>query len=377
MDPWALINKVFHPTTMVRTFAMVAPEHAGGIGGRPVRPREAYVQVRMKLMRLQYDGFVTKRFYPVVHSFVDMSRKGAGRLTVPYVAGPGQLAELDTGQQQVIVSKNVDLIGPTPYIGGTVNVALGLCAAEAKDYLDNLVGVMGSISSVIGTNPLTAVLPMIEPLKGAAEAFLGLDGQVQLKLGVTNGFAEAPASAPAPDQAAPAPAPAPNLDGSNLFDGIYAVVGVDENQGWGPWLHWENGQLRVEMSGVGVQPVTLDHIVFELTQASEMPDWERMPDLNARAEAVMTIAARDGVDASGYRDAFAALKIAVIESPDLIDSDRVRIVRGVEARAKQLALGTPAPDGALGLQGAGPALARAVRSGPSVEDARLINPDSL
>ena len=372
MDAFERIRNVFQRPTNERTFAMIAPERAGNRGGTPIEPKKAYVQFRLRRMRLRYAGFLHKEFYPVVHSFVEVSRKGANRVTVPYVAGPGQLSELDKGEEQVILTQNVDLIGPTPYIGGTVNLAVGLCAAQAKDYLSNLVGVMGSLSDVLGTNPLTSVLAIVEPLKGAAESFLGLDGQVQLKIGTTNGFAEPRGDAR--DNAGDNT----NSDESVLVDGLYALVAVPEKDGWGPWFQWAGGELRVQFNNGKVTPVEHDYLVFEITQSPEMPDWSRLPDLNKKAETVQTVAAKDGLDADSYREAFAALKVAVIESADLIDSDRVRIIRGTEKQAKDLSdrLGEP-PDG-LGLRGEkATALGRAVDAGPSIEMARTLKPESL
>jgi hypothetical protein len=346
---------------------MIAAERAGNRGGSPIEPKKAYIQVRLRRMRLQYAGFLHKEFYPVVHSFIDLSRKGANRVTLPYVAGPGQLAELDKGEEQVIISQNVDLIGPTPYIGGTVNVAVGLCAAQAKDYLGNLVGVLGSLSTVLGTNPLTSVLTIVEPLKGAAESFLGLDGQVQIKIGRSNGFAEPKKSRRAAST---------DGDESVLTDGLYALVNVPEKDGWGPHLHWADGELRIAFNDGTVRPVENDYLVFEITQSPEMPDWNRLPDLNKKAENVLTVAAKDGIESDGYHEAFAALKVAVIESADLIDSDRVRIIRGTQKQAKDLAEGVPARRG-LGVRGRrGTALARAVTAGPSIEEARSIKPEA-
>lgn len=120
---------------------MIQPDRAEGFGGHPLPNDNCYIQISMARMQLKFDGFLFKEYYPVLHSFVELSRQGEDRVMVPFVAGPAHLAELASHAEQLIVNQSVPVLGPTPYLGGDVKLAAGLCAAQSQDYLDGLLGV--------------------------------------------------------------------------------------------------------------------------------------------------------------------------------------------------------------------------------------------
>jgi hypothetical protein len=374
MSAWdavkSVIGKGLRDQAQPRTFTMVKPENAGGVGGNPIEPHRCYVKVSIARMQLKDARFLHKVYYPIVHSFVELSRQGADRVTIPYVAGPAQLSDLAKGSEEVVLAKNVDVCGPAPYIGGEINVAIGLCAAVAKDYLDNLLGVLGSLSGVVGGTALTSALNVIEPLKSSAESLLGRSDDVQLKVGLINTFS---------------PTGVASADGGNtnqgqLLDGFYALVNVDEAEAYGPRLHFEDGQL-LRVDGDQRRPITEDHLVFQISQYDAMPDWSRFPALAAVRLAVLKAAATEGLEGDDYRKQFGAFKGAVLENADLVASDRVIIIRGLEEEAKAYAGGPQPSASRRGPASTTPSLAEGLaataKRGPSVAEAWSIELASL
>ena len=136
--------------------APVQPEAAGGIGGNVLAPGLCYVRVSLAKMRLQFSGRLWKDFYPVAQSSIELSRENANRITVPFVVDPGTIANLAHDNGQVIEASNIDLLPTTPYIGGGINVALSLSSAVSKDYLQNALDLLTSLSSVVGGTTLTS-----------------------------------------------------------------------------------------------------------------------------------------------------------------------------------------------------------------------------
>lgn len=368
---WETVKSLFssglREESRPRSFAMIQPDRAPGISGRPIPANRCYVKVTLARMQLRDSRFLNKEYYPLVHSFVELSRQGADRVTVPFVAGPAQLSDLGKGEEQVILAKNVDLIGPTPYIGGNLNVAIGLCAAVAKDYLDNLLGVLGSISGVVGGTALTSALNMIEPLKSGAESLLGMSKQVKLKVGLVNGFSPT---------ATGGGGVTVNSDEHQLLDGYYALVNIEESSGFGDWLHFTDGQLLVEYANGDRLPVKEDHLVFQISQYDSMPDWNRIPGLNEARLAVLDAAIKDGLDSANYAERFAAFKSLVAGNADLVASDRLIILKGLESEASDYAQGK-APIELHGNLDAAEALAATAARGPSVNDAWELAASSL
>ncbi len=368
---WETIKSLFssglREESKPRTFAMIKPERAPGSSGRALPEGQCYVKVTLARMQLRDSRFLNREYYPVVHSFVELSRQGADRVTVPFIAGPAQLSDLGKGEEQVILAKNVDLIGPTPYIGGNLNIAIGLCAAVAKDYLDNLLGVLGSISGVVGGTALTGVLSVIEPLKDGAESLLGMSAQVKLKVGVVNGFSPTTAR----DTGGSA-----NANEYQLLDGYYALINVDENNGIGDWLYFEDGRLLAEYDTGERLPVHEDHLVFRISQYESMPDWSRIPGLNKIRTAVIDAAINEGLNSKAYQEQFAAFKRNVVANADLVKADRVRIVQGLEDEASEFARGE-APVELHAEADPGQTLAATAARGPSVRDAWSISLSSL
>lgn len=339
------------------SFAMIRPAAAGGAGGRPLTPDQCYLQVSIAAMRLHDQRFLHKVYHPVVHSFTGLTFAGKGRTDVPFVAGPSKLSELDTGSETLIISRNVVVLRPTPYLGGNVDLAIALCAAESKDYLANLLGILGDLSGVVGGSALSSGLAVVDPLKGAAEKLLGMGDTVQLKLGLIHSFES---GAPVADGAHP------NPSAVALLDGYYAFARIDASQNFAPWFVFEDGQLKVEYRDGQRRPVAEDHVVFRISRLDALDDWEGLPALDTAADEVKKIAARDGLG-EAFQKAFARFKIAVIESDDLLEVDRVRIIEAVRADAARYADSPPVKT----LDGGAPsALEEARALAPSLDDAR-------
>ncbi|MFB9959028.1 hypothetical protein [Agromyces bracchium] len=249
--------------------------------------------------------------------FVELSREGENKVTIPFVAGKSKLS--DEGVEKTLVVRNVEILGPTPYIGGTVNVAIGLVASVANDYFDNLVGVLESFSDALGGKALSESLNMVEPLKEGAESLLGI-GDLRPIVGVQNGFDAAE-------------------DGGIgvLKTGLYAVVNVDESENFGPWLPYQNDQLMAEYKDGKTRPVDFDYLVFRIEATGEMPDYRRFPTLNRLKSKVMEAAIADPkLRSKAYKDAIAAFDLAVLADADLVGAHRVQIRDGIRKEVRQI-----------------------------------------
>lgn len=323
MTAWDKIKDLFarglHSKPAPRTFAMIRPDRAPDrFGGHRLLPNECYVRISVARMQLTYDRVLYKDYYPVVHSFVELSREGAGNPVVPFVVGPANLAELSQSHENQILIQNVPILSETPYIGSDVKLALALCATQSNDYLKNLLDILGSMSKIVGGVSLTTAMTVIEPLKSGAESLLGLNEKVTMKIGLINTFKQATSDLMT------------NSAEDALLDGYYALVNIRESENFGNWLHFHDGQLLVECAGQKYLPVTADHIVFQISQTPKMESWSRIAGLNDAKLKVFNAGLATGAESADYKEAVIAFKQLVVANADLVQADRIAIIRGLD-----------------------------------------------
>jgi hypothetical protein len=351
----------FVRSSHARTFQLIRPERAGNVGGNPITAGSSYVSLSVARMRLKYGGVLWKDFYPMVHSFVELAREGANEVTVPFVSSSLFEDQRDTGR---IIAQNFDLLRPTPYIGGNLNVAVGLFAAEERDYLKNLVDVLGSLSGLIGGTTISGALNILNPLKSGAEALLGMSDGLQMKIGIVNSFR--------PDAAPLRPGA---FDEHQLVDGLYALVNVAEKENYGPWLSFENGVLTVEYKGGRHQEVDQDYLVLRIAQSDEMTEWARIPGLYEARKSILATVINDGMENDSYRKAWASFKSSLVQNADLLKTDRARIILSLQAEAESYAAKPPV--GIHGEADEDTVLQNMLKNGPAVEEAKDISLESL
>jgi hypothetical protein len=365
-DGWNSISNLFSSAftrpAESRTFIWIDPSRADGVGGDLIPANEAYVSVTLARMMLKHSGVLWKEFYPVVHSFIELSREDANEVIIPFVSSSAMPQLTENGGR--VIQQNIDLLKSTPYIGGNLNVGVGLFAAQSADYLKNLLDVLGSFSKVVGGTTISGALNVVEPLKDGVESLLGISGKINFKLGSINGFK--------PSESSP---PISNPDEHRLIDGYYAAINVAEGTYSAHDLSFQDGVLRHPDSDGTLAEVAEEYLVYRISQSMEMPNWARIPGLFDARNDVLNAAINEGKESEKYRREVAAFKTAVTRNVDLVRSDRVRIIIGMERDVDEIMSGAPIelhedqdPDVVL---------ASMVAKGPSIEEARKIELETL
>lgn len=352
----ALIRHGAREQAVQRIVTHLPPERAGGVGGNPLTPNECYMKISLTRMRNRDKRVLTKDYYPTLHSFVTMSVAG-GVAELPVVASPDKLAELDPGnvdraQQRVFV-----LCPVTPYIGGDVGLAAGLFAVKERDLLKDFLDVLGAMSGVVAGAEIKAALGVIEPLKGGMEKILNLE-DTPLLIGLVTTLLEQPDGGTIED---------PTDIVEHLRDGYYAVVSRADDPIVASQLELHDGQLQL-----GGAPIEDDYFIVHVEQLPEFEDWAKIADLDEAAANVLEAAAKEGLDAKEYKEAFTELRVAVIHAHrSLIHSDQVRILTGIQAQAEDFARTGPPIEALAGRQ-PGKTIADAVQRAPSIQQARTM-----
>jgi len=94
---------------------------------------EAYVSVILRSARIVNVRSGLTRFYGVVHSLARLPHLSGEDAEFATVAVPTLLKELDSKHIDRIVQTNHRLLGPAPYVGGDLQLEVGLLSVAAAD----------------------------------------------------------------------------------------------------------------------------------------------------------------------------------------------------------------------------------------------------
>ena len=258
-----------------------------------------YVRVWLRSARIVDVRRWTKKFHATVHgqfAYVDRLR---GRQEVLSVVAPAKaFEEMDPGNLDRFITVNRPLLGPVPYAGElTMDVALFSVAAEdlAKPYLD----LLATLTDTASVSFLGQVKPFVEPLRRGAETLLGDADRAQLEIGLSR-------------------------TDTQLQVGNIVVARVAKGTVKPADLRIDPRDYRlVDPAG---QPITaFPYMVIGVEATAQRDDYASIPEIQSGWGAVRQ-AALEGRPVEEVRGRFDQLRRAVWLSPDLIQTDKKRIV---------------------------------------------------
>jgi len=296
----------------------IGPDRAEDEGGQVPEAAESYLQLYVARAHLRNVREGWKGYFPVVQTSVRLAAPGGAR-EIPYIVGSDDFQSL--GKKDELFFRDVSATPPIPYLGGSVNLIAGVIAVVKNDYAKELIGLLGSISSVVGGQALTTALGVIEPLKSGVEGLLRL-GDKQLKVGVITDLSS-------------------NKRKPTLLSGYYAVVDLPESPDLLSSLCVKNDKLMRDGSEIKEDYLLLR---LDVLDALGREEWRKFLSLEKLATKVREAAAEE----RSYQTPFRAFKVGVQMSDGLIASDKIRIIKGLEAEADEIAGKKRTPSRRLG-----------------------------
>jgi hypothetical protein len=258
-----------------------------------------YVRVWLRSARIVDVRRWSAKFHATVHGqFTYVDRVQGKREVVSVVAPDKSFEAMDPRNLDRFIVVNRPLLGPIPYRGElSMDVALfSVSAADlAKPYLDLLAGLTDTASVAF----LGQVKPFVEPLRRGAEALLGEASRAQLEIGLSRTDAA-------------------------LRIGNIVVARVPKGSLESANLQIDPNDFRLlDASG---QPLTdFPYMVLGIEASSERADYAAIPEIRTGWEVVRQ-AASEGRPVEEVRTRFDQLRRAIWLSPDLIQTDKKRIV---------------------------------------------------
>lgn len=132
---------------------------------RAIKSDSEYISIVLKSMRVVNVRVGFSKFYTTVHSYISLSHASGTRANFYVCTTPGQLEEFDKSNVDRIININKRLLGPVPYVGGDLNLELGLFSIKSADLIKPFVSLLTDISNLAGVSFIKAAEPYVAPLK--------------------------------------------------------------------------------------------------------------------------------------------------------------------------------------------------------------------
>jgi len=268
---------------------------------------KVYIRIKLVQMFLGQDRVWTSTRAPVVHAFPRFLYHN-GYEEVPVIIGPGKLKEaLGDQPYQRMVSMNQTVIGPVPYLGGDLDVVIALFAFETKDYADEFLDLLDTISGVVPVTGLSTAITVIRPMEQGLKKMIDV-GDLKLQIGVQDTFANPV-----------------NSGAQNPLCSQYRCLIARQEEDLDPDRLWLTGSgLRLDRNGKpGELLKNCDYFVFKIEVLSYR-DWREIKTLGAlwnKVQEVISTGNRERI-----KEAFEQFKWSVLGCGDLLMSDRIRTV---------------------------------------------------
>ena len=285
----------------------------------PVAAHDDYVRVWLRSARIVDVRRWAQKFYPTVHARFVHADAVTGLREVVSVTSPSKsFQELDSRHLDRFIVVNQPLLGPLPYGGELASeIALFSVASDnlAKPYLD----LLSELTASAAGSYLTAVEPLIAPLRRGAEVLLMDPGRAELEIGLAR-------------------------TDTALVAGNIVVARADKGELDLSRLTLDRDDHRL-LDGDG-QPVSaFPYFVIGIERLSERADFRGIPEIRDGWKRVRDAAQR-GDPAETVLGEFRALVRTVNFSPDLVRRDRRRVGSLLADELRQAGY---SPDGIPGL----------------------------
>ena len=269
-----------------------------------IRPREHYINIWLRSIRIVdiRKGFNT--FYPVVHSFVSVPQLGKTEpVEFNMVTTPTKLEALDAKRVDRVIPINKRMLGPIPFRGGDLNLEVGLFSIKTSDLAGPYLTLIEDISGRAGVSFVNQAMQFAEPLKNGINLLTGGSDESILEIGLSTTY-----------------------EGATLQSGYYVVIRAERKQLDPKYLKVkeEDNKLYYKDSLVKDFP----YLIFEITTTNQKNDWYSIEELDSSYRALTNSLRED--DLEKIELSWKMFKRTVKLCPDILQKDAINIIKQVE-----------------------------------------------
>lgn len=290
-----------------------AAQVGGGLAPADVAPDTAYLSVFLRSARVVDVRKGFKRFYGVVNSVIRLPHQSGHAATFTTVACPAALKDADPARLDQVVQLNHRLLGPVPYVGGDLELEIGLFSIASRDLVAPYLELLATLSSSAGVSYVSQAIPFAGPIVKGINMLAGGDDDTVLEVGLAG------------RQTPPR-------------QGHFVVIRAPKGEVRVDALRLDPNDFRL-LDGGGAPLGEHPYLVLEVRAETERADWFMIPELKSAYDGIQD-EYRTG-SATATEHAIAAFERIAKTCDDLLFDDGKRLVE--KLKEKYLETGPPRP----------------------------------
>jgi hypothetical protein len=224
----------------------------GWSAGSVIEPKKSYVSVMIRQLHIVNVRVGFSRFYGTVQSYARLPHMSGRAVEFTAVTTPAQLRDVQKKNLDRFVLSGQRLLGPVPFMGGDLELEIGLFSVKSQDMLKPYLDLLDELSKAAGVSVFSVAAPYLAPLKRGVELLTAADGGVMLEIGVTATF-------------------------DTLREGTYFVARLDSTSRDTSKFAVDENYRLLDESGNHIS--SAPYIVFSIGQHDVRGDWFTIPSI--------------------------------------------------------------------------------------------------
>jgi hypothetical protein len=277
-----------------------------------VLPESAYISIFLRSARVADVRRGLRRFYGVVHSTTRLPSRAGGYAEFSTVTAPPQLRDAEADRPEHFIRLSHRLLGPVPYVGGDLELEVGLFSVASTDLTAPYVNLLETMARQAGVSFVSVARPFVDPIVQGIN-LLSQASASALEIGLANTWR-------------------PPRTGW--------IVAMRAPRDSGPDRPLSVAADDFVLLDADHKPVD-DHsyLVMELVAEQQRDDWYTTPELAAAYETIRSEYRRGRSE--DFTSAVAAFRNTALTCNDLLPDDALALVERVESHLRKI--GAPQP----------------------------------
>jgi hypothetical protein len=264
----------------------------------PIDPYKRYVSIMLKQLRIVNERVAFSRFFGAVEFYGRVPHLSGGWAEFASMTAPTQLRDVKKKDLGNLVIGPRRLLGPVPYVGGDLEVEIGLFAIKSQDLLMPYLDLIDTLSTAAGLAFVNVAAPYIAAIKQGAAALIEPEGTASLEIGTAVTF--------------------PALQAGTYFAARLDSAGHDLSR-----FSLDGSDRLVDDRGHQVKDVP--YLVFSVTEAAVRDDWHQIPTVSAAYNQLIG-AVREQRSIDDIDSYFEHFRRVVLTDPDVLPGHADQII---------------------------------------------------
>jgi hypothetical protein len=277
----------------------------GHIGNAtPIIPQKEYVSVALRQLRIVNSRVGFNRFYGVVEFFGRLPHLSGAPVEFASMTSPNKLRDIPKKDRGNFAIGDQRLLGPVPYVGGDLEIEIGLFTIKSQDLLMPYLELLGELSKSAGMAYLSVAAPYVAAIKQGAAALIGTEGSSSLEIGAAITF-------------------------NPVLAGTYFAARISSAEHDIAKFTVDSSNHLLDEQGRHLDEVP--YLIFSVTQSGVRDDWYQIPAISSAYNKLMKAVREQKSlkEVSSYLEHF---RRVVLTDPDILSGHGPQIVSWVEER---------------------------------------------